>query len=247
MLKSSAAWDRVLAQYRPFIIAQGEVGYAHNLLQERFFHVFVLVNVLEIGDPLRQSEFYPYSLALWHTSSNDNSQRQLAMTALKNLPTKLDISGGIVRLEWARQQADELAKYRNLIVHSPLTFTFGYKDGKLTPPAIRIGGPSVRPTHRDRLRLIKRLQFWKALRNDFLNLSDYVEQVRRQIAWRAFERQRGGGLIPGARRAWPRKPRLPCVRRIDLIEQALKAQRAPPPPKRKRRRQPSGGRRPPPP
>ena len=39
--------------------------------------------------------------------------------------------------------------------------------------------------------LIQNLQFWKSLRNDFLNLNNYVDGVNRQIWHREYERQNG--------------------------------------------------------
>jgi hypothetical protein len=85
------------------------------------------------------------------------------------------------------------------------------------------------------LLVIKDVRFWKTLRNDFLNLSDYVDFVGRQIAWRDYEKK-NDAAIPGANRSWPRKPRLPSVTRIKLIEKAAAATASP---TRRKRRKPS--------
>jgi hypothetical protein len=243
MAKRSSTWDSALALFRPFIIAQGEVGYAHNLLQESFFNLFVLVMTLERpAIPLaQQAKFYPYTLAIWNLFQNDRQQRKLVLTALANLPTTLNIKGAIARLQWAQEQADELANYRNIIVHAPMKFWYDPRDDKarLIPS---LGGASTKPIHIRRLRLIKNTRFWKSLRNDLLNLNDYVDFVTRQIAWREYERQ-NGAPVPGAQRSWPRKPKLPCAGRIKKIDQAVKAPSNPPAsPKRRRRPRPSGGR-----
>jgi hypothetical protein len=238
MSKSSSTWDRALAPFRPLIIAQGEVAYAYNLLQENFFAVFNLAMALERPRD-RVVTFYPYALAIWHVSRSDRQQRELALAALANLPTTLNIKGGIDRLQWAEKQTEELAKYRNLIVHSPMKFSFVLKDGKMLTPSPRMGSDSTKPIDRRRLRLIENLRFWKGIRNDLLNLSDYVDFVCRQIAWREYE-QRNGAPIPGARRAWPRRPKLPSVHQIYAIRKTIDRQ-AEIAPSGGRRRRPSGG------
>ena len=241
-MKRSSTWDNALSIFRPLIIAQGEVAYAYNLLQETFFQLFVLAINLERSPFIshtHKAAFYPYSLAMWHTLRSDRQQRDLAIAAMATLPTILNIKGGIARLEWAHKQADTLADYRNLIVHAPMRYLPRIKGDKLTPPIPQIGGFSTKPSHRKQLRLIKSRLFWKALRNDLLNLNDYVDFVSRQIAFREYERQNGAPVF-GAHRAWPHKPRLPCVRRIDLIRKTIDRQ-AKQVPSRGKRRRPSGG------
>jgi len=240
MGKRSSTWDSALSHFRPLITAQGEVGYAYNLLQETFFNLFVLVLNLERGSRLvsQQAEYYPYALAIWHVFQNDKLQRQLALTSLEKLPTQLDIKGGIKRLLWAQKQADKLAEYRNLIIHSPIRFRYVQRDGKPLTQIPAIGGFSTKLTNIRRLNAIKNVQFWKTLRNDFLNLNDYVEFVTRQIAWREYERQTGRRIV-GAQRSWPHRPRLPSVRRIGSIESMAKNTPISAP-RRRRRRRPSG-------
>lgn len=187
----------------------------------------------------RITTYYPYALATWQVFQNDRQQRQLALTALANLPTMLDIKGGIVRLQWAQKQTDELAKYRNLIVHAPMKFLYTLKDGKLLSAAPSIGGASTKPIDRRRLRLIKSLRFWKGLRNDLLNLNDYVDWVTRRIAWIDYEKRRGGP-IPGGPPSWPHRPRLPSIRRIKILER-IAEDRHPDPRSRPKQRRPSGG------
>lgn len=238
-MKRSSTWDNALAHFQPFIKAQGEVGYAYNLLQESFFNIFNLVMALE--RPERPVTFYHYALAIWHVSQNDRQQRQLAITALANLPTSLDIKAGIMRLEWAKEKADKLADYRNLIVHTPMKFWYRPKDGGSFAQIPSMGGFSTKPINIRRLGAIKSLRFWTALRNDLLNLNDYVDFVTRRIAWCDYEKKHGGP-IPGALRTWPYKPRLPCIHRIK----ALEAIAAHPPSDHQagpKRRRPSGGQR----
>jgi hypothetical protein len=243
MTKTSSTWDNALRDFRPLIIAQGEVGYAYNLLQDSFFRIFMFALAIERPkDFARQPEFYTYALDLWHVFQNDKLQRQLALTTIEKIPTQLDIKSGIERLQWARKVADQLAEYRNLIAHTPVTyspkFTIAGPANTVRLQLIpQIGGLSTKPVHSARLSRIKTVRFWKALRNDLLNLNDYVEFVGRQLWWREYERQNGKPIV-GASRAWPRKPRLPCARRIDQLEgrrsktKRPKSPRGPPPPLR---------------
>ncbi len=179
---------------------------------------------------------------MWHVSQNDRQQRELVLSALANLPTTLDIKGGIKRLQWAQKQTDELANYRNVIVHAPMQFSHPFAEifgDHIPPPIPKIGSVSTKPVHTRRLRLIKSVRFWKMLRNDLLNLKDYVGFTTRQIAWREYERQKDAPVL-GVLRAWPRRPRLPSIRKIKMIEQSLKhLNRAPI--KRRKRPRPSGG------
>jgi hypothetical protein len=179
---------------------------------------------------------------MWHVSQSDRQQRQLALAAISSLPTTLDIKGGIARLEWALKQMNELVDFRNLIAHTPMKLSWTVENNKLFPPTPKIGSDSTTRLNRERLRLIKDVRFWRAVRNDLLNLNDYVDFVTKQIAWREYERI-NGAPIPGARRSWPHKPRLPCLRQKKKIDQAAKAASSPPaPPKCRKRRKPSGGR-----
>jgi hypothetical protein len=241
MAKSSAVWDSALSSFRPLILAQGEVAYAYNLLHEKFFEIFNLVMALDRSTS-KPTTFYPYAQSVWHVMQNDRQQRQLAMTTLTKLPTDLDIKGGIERLLWAQKHADKLADYRNLIVHAPMQFKYPYplklKGNKLPEPVPGLGGASTRPANSRKFRRLKDLKFWKSLRNDFLNLSDYVDFVGRQIAWRDYERL--NGPVPGANHSWPHKPQLRCIRRMQLIEQQIQNETMQPP-KRRRRRKPSRG------
>ena len=245
MAKRSSTWDSALLGVRPFTIAQGEIGYSYNLLQERFFETFNLAMALERPAHFeKQIGFHPYSVALWHVSQNDRQQRQLALTALENLPTNLDIKGGIERLQWARKHTDRLSEYRNLITHTPVTYWIRSVDANAMAKRLdfvpKIGSIGTKPINLSRLWAIRSVRFWKALRNDFLNLGEYVDFVNRQIYWRAYEKE--FGPVVGAHRAWPRRPKLPSLHRIDLIEQAVKTRSPTSPPARRKRRRPWRGR-----
>jgi hypothetical protein len=191
MAKRSSTWDNALFSARHLIKAQGEVGYAYNRLQEMFFNIFNLAMALERPSD-RPVTFYTYALEVWNVVQNDAVQRELAIVSLDHLPTTLNIKGGIARLKWAKKKTDELAGYRNLIVHTPVMLRYPHplpKGGKLPEPFPALGGASTKRINMRRLRLIKSTSFWKTLRNDFLNLSDYVDFVTRKIAWSEYEKK----------------------------------------------------------
>src|ERR1700685_1013526 len=113
MTKRSSTWDNVLLPFRPLIIAQGEVLYAYNLLQDSFFNLFVLTSNLERPNipHAQMARFYEHALSMWHVSQSDRQQRQLPLAAISSLPTRLNIKDGIARLKWALEQTSELVEY----------------------------------------------------------------------------------------------------------------------------------------
>ncbi len=217
MAKRSSTWDRSLRPFRSHIIAQGEVLYAYNLLHDKFFSVLLAGLSLENPDQYLKPEFYSYALAIWNISPNDRLQRELALTTISNMPTSLQIAKGIECLAWAKDKTNRLVEYRNLIAHTPFNFVPVVVKGYVVLMAPKLGGMGTKTKHHMRLMRIKDLRFWKSLRNDFLNLSDYVEAASRQI-WR-LEYERVNGAVVGAHRAWPGRPRLRCLRLIEKVEQ----------------------------
>jgi hypothetical protein len=136
MTKRSSVWDNALSAARPLILAQGEVAYAYNRLQEKFFGIFNLAIALERPTD-RITTYYPYALELWHVVQSDRVQRELALTALEHLPMTLNIKEGIACLKWAAVQTNQLSAYRNLIVHAPVGLRYPLpKDGKLPEPVL---------------------------------------------------------------------------------------------------------------
>jgi len=210
MTKSAAVWGSSLAAKRAHIISQGEVIYAYNLLQDRFFNIFLLAVALERPEkPSPGIRFYSHALAMWHVLQSDNQQRKLALAALSSIPTSLNLKPGLKRLEWARVKADKLAEYRNLLAHNTIMFRGQFK-GKKVVMAPQFGGNSTRPAHRKKLDAIKGHRFWRTLCIDILNLSDYVEFCGRHIY--GLDYQRRNVQVIGMQKTWPGRPRLKSLR-----------------------------------
>jgi hypothetical protein len=214
MAKSSAAWDQNLKPFREHVIALGEVLYAYNRFHDRYFDVLLAALILDRPDSFNiNAAAYSYALALWNLYPNDRMQRDLAFVTLAELPTSLAIQKGIEGLKWAKTSAAKLSDYRNLIAHTPIRndrlIVNGIALSILVP---QMGGAATKPANTIKLANIKNLRFWKALRNDLLNLSDYVELVVHQILARDCDAK--NGRPAGARRAWPHRPILRSIRQI---------------------------------
>jgi len=216
MTKPAILWERNLLAARTQIISQGETIYAFNLLQDRFFNIFLLAIALERPDEFSAGiRFYDHALAMWHVLQSDNQQRKLALAAISSVPTSLNLKHGLKRLEWARIKADKLAEYRNLLAHNTIMFR-GRQKGNETAFVPEFGGNSTRPIHRQRLGAIKGRRFWRSLCMDLLNLSDYVQFCGRHIY--VLDYQRRNVDVIGMPQTWPKRPRLrslPLIRRLE--------------------------------
>src|SRR6266699_1508466 len=103
--------------------AQGEVVNAANLLHDEFFQLFLVAMSLERAE--RWSawiRFYGHAIAIWHVVQSDSVQRQMAMAAISSVPTSLKLVRAIEALSWAKNTADTLAGYRNILAHNPVKF-----------------------------------------------------------------------------------------------------------------------------
>jgi len=210
---------RTLDAAKAHITIQGEVMYAASHLQEAFYHLFAIALSLERSSDFgAEVIFYNHTLAIWHILQSDKQQREMALVAISTIPTKLSLRPAIRRLKWATTKAGKLMEYRNVIAHSPVMFR-GRQKGKRFEFIPSFGGFSTRPIARDRLNMIKGLRFWRTMRNDLLNLSEYVAAVNDQI--RRLEVASRGSQLMGVPNSWPGRPRLPSLRRLQEIEQML--------------------------
>jgi hypothetical protein len=218
--KNVSGWKSTLEAAKKHTSIQGEVVYAANLLHDRFFEIFLTALSLErrsdeMGFFGARIFAYDHALAIWHVLQSDSLQQELALAAISTVPTALTIGPAVVRLRWAKDQTRKLAAYRNLVAHSPVMFKYQQK-GKRGAFAPNFGGQSTRSAHRARLELIGGLQFWRTLRNDLLKLSSYVERVTDQIHHLCAEREKA--QLIGPPRAWPDRPRLRSLSRLQEIE-----------------------------
>ena len=209
MAKRSSRWNNTLAVAAPLVRAQGEIIFAFNQLHERFFFIFMTALGLEtLSSAALDVRFYSYALDLWNVVPSDSVQRQMALIAISQIPTSLNIRNGVAAIKWAKERTDDLAVYRNIVAHNPI----GFVPKPNTPffdPIPRFGGGGTKTKHADRIAKVKSVRFWRTVRDDLLKLTEYVDFVNRQISWREYEREKGP--VVGARHAWPRRPRLRSV------------------------------------
>src|SRR2546421_6111974 len=155
-----------LDKAKEHIRIQGEVIYAANRLQDAFYSIFLTAMSLERPDEFgAQIRFHHHALALWHALQSDSSQRDMAMTAIATVPTKLKLSPALHRLRWAKRQTELLWMYRNILTHTQVLFTqnLDSKTLKLVPI---FRSHSTRPTHARRLDALSKLAICRGLRND---------------------------------------------------------------------------------
>ena len=212
-------WDRSLLVARKHVIALGEVVHASSLLQDSFYQIFSLAISLERPAIWSASiTFHGHANAIWHSGTSDQQQREMAFAAISSLPIETSLSQLIKRLKWAKTKAAKLNEYRNLIAHNPITFRVKQK-GKSLKWQATFGGQGIRPLHQQRIELIGGLRFWRTLRNDLLNLHDYVHDLMGQGRRIAMEAQKIDFI--GVPKTWPNKPRLRSLKRLQEIDQKL--------------------------
>jgi hypothetical protein len=219
-------------------LVQGQVVYAANLLQDKFFHLFRIALSLERPDEhgvlFAENRFHDHAVAIWHIIQADSSQRDMALTAISTVPTKLPVGRAVGRLKWAKNKANKLGEYRNLVAHSPIIFS-GRMKGKTVEMVPNFAADSMRPVHKSRLEMINGLSFWRTLRNDLIQLSEYVHGVNVQIQRMDIE-SRGAEYI-NEPKTWPDRPRLRSLPLLEEIDRKLS--RAAQKPGRRNRRQSS--------
>jgi hypothetical protein len=71
-MKRSSNWDGVVRQFHDLILAQGEVLFAYNRLQDNFFTVLYVAHSLERPEDIfTDPQFYPHVLSVWNVLQND--------------------------------------------------------------------------------------------------------------------------------------------------------------------------------
>ena len=222
----SSGWAKTLKAARKHTTLQGEVLHGANLLHDRFFAVFAIALALEREDGWSSTnQFHDHAVAIWHSVSADSAQREMALAAISTVPTQIKLGPAIARLQWAKKKASKLAEYRNLLAHNPVMFRGAQtKTGKIVGVPT-FGGHGIRARHRAQLDLMGGLSIWRTIRNDFLNLSLYVEDVYVRIQHLMMGAEEGA-ILYNAPKSWPGRPRLRSLPRLLEIERKL-AQAAP--------------------
>jgi hypothetical protein len=231
-------WKHTHTLARKHLIAQAEVLNATNVLQDAFWGTFSVAASLERPKDgtewYVEHRFYNHASAIWHVVKNDAQQREIAVAALSTVPTKLKLARGLAGLIWAKKAAAQLAEYRNLIAHNPISFSARQKGKKLEWIPI-FGGQGTRAQSRRKLELIGGLGFWRALRNDLLRLGQYVRDINDQV--RRLRTEAVGAELIGVQKTWPGRPRLRSLPRLQAIEKTLT--QAPPKSGRRNQKKPS--------
>jgi len=238
------ASDDALERVKAHTTLQGEISYVSNRLHDAFYDSFLIALSLDRHALLNiEHDFQKHALEMWHVIRSDSSQRELAITAISTVPTKLNLSPALHRLKWAKGKAEELWRYRNILAHTQVLFqNHGTRENIKLVPFFR--SISTRPGHERFLDSRLDLTIWRGLRKDIVYLSEYVEAINSKIRWLDAE-HRGLGMRVGSEvypahslgNAWPDRPRLRFLARLQALDQKL--DQATQRPKRRSRRRSS--------
>jgi hypothetical protein len=181
--------------FRPYVIALGQLTLAWNDLHERLATLFWIL----MGGGWKNKP-----IGIWNTVEYDRPKRKLLLAALKGCtPSETQVHPSMVdEIEWIIIKANELEDVRNDAIHSPLTLVPKYF-------VKQFGTTSVVPD--DALDNRRAVKLSKKARNDFLEefkwcyrctivLRDYASQI---------EYAYGGSVRFGAAFPWPRRPAWP--------------------------------------
>ena len=128
--------EQIKATWEPYVAALGKVAHAWNYLQEALGHLFT--QVTGFGSKI------PY--AIWYSSNNDRTQRQMLRAAIEALPE--DHWGSRLPrarddIIWLIDEADKVANKRNDAIHAPCSITISARGFEITPEYF-FGNPRAR-------------------------------------------------------------------------------------------------------
>lgn len=220
-----------------YACVQGAVINSANLLQDAFFELFLVALSLERAYPAASGgtiRFRNQALGIWHSVRSDSAQRDMALSAILNLPTELKLEPALRRLQWIKDRLKPLTDGRNDLAHNPIIFHLAQKDPPRYVPVI--GGLGTRPSSRQRYELLREIKIWQAIAHDLSIMSALVRSINIQIQ-RVELKSRDRHFRGRTRVSWPRKPRLqspsPLKEISDLLSQRGERQSKPStPPKR---------------
>jgi hypothetical protein len=182
------------AEFKPYVVALGQLALAWNDLQESLAGLFWSLNLAgppEAGDTVN---YLP--LRIWHSIKSDRSQRDM----LKALINNLQVDWGRPSLDddvnFAIERARALEGARNDAIHSPLFsvdktlygVTFGTE--KVAPASWQFNPKAISLAKRDNL-----LSEFRYCRDAAITLSDYVREI--------------DAALINRQRPWPGRPSLP--------------------------------------
>jgi hypothetical protein len=237
--------DASLQEAKEHTAVQGEIIYAANRLHDAFFRTFVISLALNRTEAANNIElqFNDHALSMWHVLQSDSNQRDLALASISNQPTGFNLKPAVHRLKWAKEKAQQLSVYRNIVAHTQVLFeNHGTRDNPKLVPAFR--SFSMRPAHLRRVIQLSSLAVWRGIRNDLIRLAEYIEDINNKIIYLDSEHRGLGIHVPGdkwhpisefefANGPWPDRPRLQWLARLQALDRTL--DQAKPHPKRRSR------------
>lgn len=109
----------IQAAFQAYALAVGKVAYSWNYLHERLGELFATLTRADRS----------ISLAVWHSSDSDRTQRNMfraAVVAIKERGWPANFSRA--DLIWLVDRADEIAESRNNAVHAPCAFSLNERE-----------------------------------------------------------------------------------------------------------------------
>jgi hypothetical protein len=179
------------AEFKPYVVALGQLALAWNDLQESLAALFwTLAN--PPPQPGDRVNYIP--LRIWASIKSDRIQREILRTVINHSQTNWGRDRMTKDLIWLIDKANSLEDSRNDAVHSPL-FSVDkslYETGpEKIAPARRLFNPRASKLS-ERSNLLKEFRY---CRDAAIKLADYAQLIDRAL------------VNPG--RTWPDKPSLP--------------------------------------
>jgi hypothetical protein len=178
-------------EFRPYVIALGQLSLAWNDLQESLGALFWTIMSPR---PFEGMFVHREPLFVWHAIKSDRSQRNMLQAAVNNLTIDWERPLLVREINWLIDRANSLEDLRNDAIHSPLLFATGL--GAITKSGIRPADYQFNPRA---IKLAKRddlLAEFRFCRDTAITLADYAHLI--DLA-----------LINSPTCSWPERPELP--------------------------------------
>jgi hypothetical protein len=178
-------------EFRPYVIALGQLSLAWNDLQESLGALFWTIMSPR---PLEGAFVHREPLFVWHAIKSDRSQRKMLQAAINNMTMDWGRPLLVTETNWIIDRANALEDSRNDAIHSPLFLAVGLgaiKQGGVRPADWQFNPRAIKLAKRDDL-----LAEFRYCRDTAITLADYAHLI--DLA-----------LINYPTRSWPERPELP--------------------------------------
>lgn len=182
-------------EFRPYVIALGQLALAWNELQASFSDLFALLNLT--GPPQEGDAFSRTPHNIWNAIRSDRTQREILRSLLTDdLPAKWNRPKIIECIEEALKHGDSIEIARNDALHSPLIYwespiIKGWKEK--VAPVHWLGHPRAKALmQRSNPSMLGEIRLY---RDRAIALSDHVREITQALT---------NPPMP-----WPNKLRLP--------------------------------------